>query len=594
MATIANRQSGAVPTDAHFDINGKRNDNVQQNSLCAELYGLFERFQAEPDGFLPITDLVESRAHPLLWGQPVDAERSEFDGIAKACRTASPRGNGANAVCDRIHFWLNYRNGISEGIQWPLQALLWAHHFPWLAVALPQQAREQLATRLAELCCLTKEIEGDDWRLRNLWLHGELPVVLARWALDPKVTAACLRLSHATLSRGLTDYLDGRGFPHADLWVSLRPMLASWIRCRIMCDSLGVPAWNGDAEEQFQHLLAQVFRLTRADGAPVFSESSAEFRDADLISALLDLSDDPANQDIAHAVLSGKTAKKKTLKTLPGYESEWAEGAILWSSWSSASPRFAVAYANGQVRGELSSKREVLWTGAMPVQVIVDGQQHQAPSEWTQVCWQSDSDIDYLEVEADLELGMRMQRQFLLCRQDEVLFIGDAVLGNAAPHEFQYELILPLAENCEFLAERETTEGTLSCDGRGFRILPLSIPEWRASSPEGRLSAMAKNLAYRVTGRGKNHYAALVVDLSSARASKAMTWRQLTVAEQRAEVSDDTAVGYRVQLGKQQWLIYRSLGDPASRTVLGHNLITEFLFGRFLPNGTVEPLLEIE
>jgi hypothetical protein len=43
-----------------------------------------------------------------------------------------------------------------------------------------------------------------------------------------------------------------------------------------------------------------------------------------------------------------------------------------------------------------------------------------------------------------------------------------------------------------------------------------------------------------------------------------------------------------------QWLIYRSLGPVANRSVLGQNLRTDFLVARFLPNGTIERLLEIE
>jgi hypothetical protein len=54
------------------------------------------------------------------------------------------------------------------------------------------------------------------------------------------------------------------------------------------------------------------------------------------------------------------------------------------------------------------------------------------------------------------------------------------------------------------------------------------------------------------------------------------------------------AVGYRLQIGNEQWLIYRSLTTPDIRTVLGKNLMHEFLVGRFTDDGQVETLLEIE
>ena len=49
-----------------------------------------------------------------------------------------------------------------------------------------------------------------------------------------------------------------------------------------------------------------------------------------------------------------------------------------------------------------------------------------------------------------------------------------------------------------------------------------------------------------------------------------------------------------MQAGKSQWLIYRSLAPPDIRTVLGKNLMTEFLVAHFHSDGQVEALVEIE
>jgi hypothetical protein len=73
-----------------------------------------------------------------------------------------------------------------------------------------------------------------------------------------------------------------------------------------------------------------------------------------------------------------------------------------------------------------------------------------------------------------------------------------------------------------------------------------------------------------------------------------MTWRRLTVAESLNVVPADMAVGYRIQVGKSQWLIYRSLSPSRNRTVLGQNFSSEFVVARFLPTGKAETLLEIE
>ena len=72
------------------------------------------------------------------------------------------------------------------------------------------------------------------------------------------------------------------------------------------------------------------------------------------------------------------------------------------------------------------------------------------------------------------------------------------------------------------------------------------------------------------------------------------TWRQLTIAENRQTLSPDLAVGYRVQVRNDHWLVYRSLGPRGNRTLLGHNLVSEFLVARFKTDGEIEPLVEIE
>jgi hypothetical protein len=82
--------------------------------------------------------------------------------------------------------------------------------------------------------------------------------------------------------------------------------------------------------------------------------------------------------------------------------------------------------------------------------------------------------------------------------------------------------------------------------------------------------------------------------LDTERLGKRYTWRQLTVGENLQKVRDDQAVGYRIQLGQEQFLLYRSLTSQANRTVLGHNLIDDFCFARFAPATGVEPLIAVE
>ncbi len=69
---------------------------------------------------------------------------------------------------------------------------------------------------------------------------------------------------------------------------------------------------------------------------------------------------------------------------------------------------------------------------------------------------------------------------------------------------------------------------------------------------------------------------------------------RLTVAESLEVVPSDVAVGYRVQCGDDQWVVYRSLKEPANRTVLGQNTAAELFVARFFRTGECEELLAID
>jgi hypothetical protein len=89
-------------------------------------------------------------------------------------------------------------------------------------------------------------------------------------------------------------------------------------------------------------------------------------------------------------------------------------------------------------------------------------------------------------------------------------------------------------------------------------------------------------------------FAPLFFDLDADRLGKRYTWRQLSVGENLQRVQEDQAVGYRIQLGQEQFLLYRSLTPQASRTLLGHNLTDDFCFARFDPKTGADPLIAVE
>mgnify|MGYP007026205428 FL=1 len=178
-------------------------------------------------------------------------------------------------------------------------------------------------------------------------------------------------------------------------------------------------------------------------------------------------------------------------------------------------------------------------------------------------------------------------------REDRFLFIADALLGNQSGH-IKYKSTLPLVEGIQFQPAKETREGSLKGGRHLATVLPFAPPEWRLPADGGSLEQTDGGLVLSQEADGFRLFAPLFVDLNPRRSKKPLTWRQLTVAEQLEIVSADEAVGYRVQIGHEQWLFYRSLGLNGNRTLLGQNYSGEFIAARFIGTGEAEKLIEIE
>lgn len=302
--------------------------------------------------------------------------------------------------------------------------------------------------------------------------------------------------------------------------------------------------------------------------------------------------------------------------------------------------RINVLFHGDEVQMELGIRRALVCCGAWKAEVTLDGQVLSPVSDWSEVCWNSDQEADYLELAIRLQGGVRIERQLLLARRDGFVWLADAVLAPRRA-KLEYRGTLPLAPATGFRPAAETHEGRLVVglssgaqrdgqqggigewgplgprlvkpqrnghpvasangamlkkgppQGRSLLVLPLALPEWRLDPMPGGLMQEGALLAWRQAAVGRALLAPLFVDFHTRRQAQPFTWRRLTVAEQLKPLPADKAVGYRVAIGNRQWLFYRSLARRGNRTLLGHNLITETLIARFRA-GTIEPLLEIE
>jgi len=225
--------------------------------------------------------------------------------------------------------------------------------------------------------------------------------------------------------------------------------------------------------------------------------------------------------------------------------------------------------------------------------------------KWTKICEHTERGCDYVEIELPLSDDYRFQRSLLVNYKDKVLLLTDTVLADE-----ERETSAPLSYSAGFYVSpklcaktsADATEIELRPLGRGAapvcRVLPLALPEWKTAKPtglvNGTLTESEGTLTLWQESAGKSLFVPLFFDLDADRLDKRYTWRQLSVGENLQRVQEDRAVGYRIQLDREQFLLYRSLTSQANRTILGHNLIDDFCFARFNPETGVDPLIAIE
>jgi hypothetical protein len=460
-----------------------------------------------------------------------------------------------------------------------------------LAVLAQHAAAEVWQAALRKLLATCQDARALEPGVAQALAAAELPLVLVQAFPELPVCAELAGPAIQELDRSLAAVLDPRGTPAAVWWNELPALVASWTRVRKLTAALGL-AWPTDAEARWRALLPQLVRLIK----PNHQQTVTGFIwSRELLEALITSTPSARSQRIARENwnLDPAEASGRPLSAISAaHAAEDLRCAVLWSDWSPRAPRLAVAYSDRACRLDVSVGGVTLLRGAANPLIKIDQQPLAIDSDWEQICWQSDADVDYLELEVDLTSGWRLQRHLFLAREDRLLLVADALLGEQAAL-LEYELPLPLAD-AEFEPAKETTEGWLTAKRRQFSVVPLALPEWQSASRGGRLTAQPGTLRHTLSAHGRTLFAPLLVDLDTTRSRQPLTWRQLTVAETRVIQKPDVAVGYRAQLGRQQWIVYRSLGERANRTLLGHNTAYEFVVARFLRTGHVDTLLQIE
>ncbi len=387
----------------------------------------------------------------------------------------------------------------------------------------------------------------------------------------------------------------------------VRVILASLVRCK----KLGILRGSEPTTDQQWRsvgceLSRWVIALTRHRGAMALSPAAVSMVKDDVAAdGLLDQAVNFDRENLSNAKLAalGKAPKQVNLAwevSLPEamLHERKSKLAVMMPSWRVRSGRMHVDYHGEQVRLELFNGKQPMLSGMVEASIQVDGEMCSPDGPWKEVCEYSDDDVHYLEIEQDWTSGAMLQRQYLLLREDRCVLLSDAIiprLGQGDLGQLSYQSRLPATGLTSFTADQRLRELSITTGKRKALCLPLAAPEWRVSPTLNDLqTASDGHLILTSAGKGRL-YAPLWFDFAQGRLSRKRTWRQLTVADQLRIVKHAEAVGFRIQMGSEQWMIYRSLQDQKTRTVLGKHLIADFYCARFDPgDGAYEELITVD
>lgn len=393
---------------------------------------------------------------------------------------------------------------------------------------------------------------------------------------------------------------DNDGWPHAALVQEWPMILAGIARCARLLRKHKLPV-----DESFQVLMESIpekaVRLLRPDGTLMFGPPGANLLDASFRKRLVRMADDRDIARLFKRCLPPSTSKRKPGRESVGFpepadRTEWGGVAVMQDAWHWGAPKLGMTYDGGTSLLEISNQ-VTLCRGPFLPQIKVDRRKVELETDFAEICWHSDEEIDYLELEADLSDGSRLQRQLLLVRGDETAVWMDTVLADE-PRDLELSIELPIDPDIELQPETETTEHYFRSrsDGRyQALVVPLSMSEWKTDLRQNRFEYAGDSLAIKqVARKSRAMTVAVAFDLSPSRSVRPRTWRQLTVAEHLQPVPSDVAVAFRWQFEFQQWLVYRVQGRKGNRTFMGVNVTEDFYCGRFYSNGRAEHLLQIE
>lgn len=594
-------------------------------AFVAALVASWETGNASP----AVPSLVPCKA---VWSLPafVASER-ELSLAAILTAVVKPRPKRASGAVDALESWWQESQTKTTALSmWEYLALLEALPVRIAALAAPTaftiwRTLLTIATDLNQLAyvrdvdpnsdAVQAEVarygfRSDSFLDLSLLRNCELPW-LAGLVFGAVKGGDKLRQSGAELlEHELVERTDDHGAPHADLLPRLPLWLAVSTRILQSAAHQQIELWDADAADLYCSMIEKIAPIIQPDGSFALSHlqlpEPRQFAEevlktsgwSETEAALRALFTQPkrtGKQPAAKKTTTGKssTARQKPpeICIAPVNQSDDAGWAVMRTHWGAHADRVIVTHDQPALNIEMTVQGRQILAGEWYTEISSGNETTPLRGHWSCVCWMTDDDSDYIELQYFVRGVVRSERQILLSRTREFCFIAESV-ADIRYEQFDYKTRLPLADGVTSTTSATTREVRLEAGGVPVRIFPVVLPDQHVLSTPGRFGA---DLTLQTTATGSAWYNPMIIDWSPSRRSATAVWKSLTVAEEQRIVKPDVAAGHRIKVGDHQWLIYHSLKQThEARSVLGHQTRYETVIGSVEINGDITPLMLVE
>lgn len=457
--------------------------------------------------------------------------------------------------------------------------------------------------------------------------HGEIPLVGGLVFRFIANASNLVKSGRKVLAKELIDRTDTDGTPHAEILPRLPLWLAPLVRSTSLMDRYETGRWTGEQRQRLSNIIDRAILTCRPNGRAALSNGQNLDALPVLVAAveLTDLELMSSTGDYLRAVqraVAGKTSRRSRplVNAMSSNQSDWARFAHLRSDLSVESDSVAITHHQPFPQLDVVAMGRPLIHGDWKLKLKMGDATVELAEEWSCVCWESDPDADYIELQMAGPGGLRVERMVMLSRKERFLIMADAISGasdvsssvqlvsdsdktnqssrraaNQRKPRIEYESRLPFCEGLVGTCEGVTREAVISGKRLKARLFPLGLPQDRVNSTAHNISIEGHEVVLKHVVEGEGLMAPLVLVWHPDRTRVDAQWRTLTVAEEGKVVGPDIAAGFRLKLGGYQLLICRALKKTGnSRTCLGYHTYNETVIGHFDKNGNVDPILMIE